>query len=41
MLDNSSGKLLSAGNANIQAAQLSNSQGQVIAQRNLELVAAP
>jgi len=37
VLDNSSGKLLSAGNANIQAAQLSNSQGQVIAQRNLEL----
>ncbi|MFH6599475.1 filamentous hemagglutinin N-terminal domain-containing protein [Ectopseudomonas khazarica] len=37
VLDNSSGKLLSAGNANIQAAQLSNSQGRVIAQRNLEL----
>lgn len=41
MLDNSNGKLLSAGNAKIQAAQLANSQGQLIAQKNLELAAAP
>ncbi len=37
VLDNSNGKLLSAGNAKIQTAQLANSQGQLIAQKNLEL----
>jgi filamentous hemagglutinin len=37
VLDNSNGKLLSAGNAKIQATQLANSQGQIIAQKSLEL----
>lgn len=37
VLDNSSGALLSAGEANIQAGQLANSQGQLIAQKNLTL----